>query len=232
MKKNRFFPHKRRSAEHIFYLECDESPDPSGKAVVYFVNNSEETLDRVSPASGGFTTADDEAILMTQSGHAPGFKNVEPGEAVAIDTYDPIFDGDFVISWGAYVSSPSIGARYFSADAIKGYAPNVTLHWQPLPEEMLDSEKGNEPVSPKTIAEDYCQETGLSLPKSTFINQGDMRQDYASERLSPSGLKLRRRFLRNGQVIQFEFIAADDRTVFHTTKPERAIDFVKALKNT
>lgn len=139
MEKNRRFLKDSADLEQIFYLTCCDGPSATEKAV-WFVNNSNEILDYVRPSSGGFTASDDEVISMTQSPNSVEYRDVKPCEAVLIDNYDVIFDGDFVISWGVEMKSASLGKRHLTSDLLKGREPNVCLHWQSLEEEIRDSE--------------------------------------------------------------------------------------------
>ena len=162
MEMKRRFLTKSTDPERIFYLTC-WSGQNAFQEEVFFVNNSDEKLDYVRPASGGFATCDDEVIPMNQKPDCIEYRDVQPNEAVMIDVYDSIFDGDFVISWGVELKSPSLGEQYFGSDHIKGEAPNITLHWKPLPEEMENSDDPKELIDPAKVAETYKQSSGLRV---------------------------------------------------------------------
>lgn len=162
MTERRKYPDDLRDKEHIFYLMTEEIEDSIEKNV-WFVNNSKETLNEVYNTSGGFTTADDVVIPMTHREDNERLKNVKPGEAVLIDLYDPIFDGDFVIEFCVTITADSFGTKKFCTESCKGGNPNGTFHWKSLPPDSVDPENPDEQLSPEKAALDYVHRTGRFL---------------------------------------------------------------------
>jgi hypothetical protein len=81
-------PRKPETRIPLFYFDRDGDD-------VYFVNNSTETLNRVTSNSGGLQTLDDES--MPVGGPTYSYKDVKPGEAVKVENYDSFYDSDFLL---------------------------------------------------------------------------------------------------------------------------------------
>ena len=229
MTERRKYPDDLRDEEHVFYLMTEEIEDSIEKNI-WFVNNSDEILQEIYNTSGGFATVDDGVISMTAKEDNPRFKNVKPKEAVLIDLYDPIFDGDFVIQFCETITADSFGTKEFCSQSRKGGLPNATLHWKPLPPESIDPENPGEMLSPEKAAFDYVERTGRYLEKSVSLNSGDLRMGYAHDRLAPTGLLLEREYFRNGDVIVFKFKDRSRAVVFQTCVLSKASEFVRNLK--
>lgn len=86
---------------------------------LYFVNDTDETLARVSSASGGFVTVDDDTVSIRKSAGV-AYLNVQPGEAVKVDEYDPIYDSDTLVQPQISIESPGIGRVTFFGPVEKG----------------------------------------------------------------------------------------------------------------
>ena len=71
-------------------------------------------------------TLDDEALSV--GGPAFSYEDVKPGEAVKVDSYDPILDSDFLMQLDVVVSSPSKGRVAYRCWAKGGFA-SVVLLW-------------------------------------------------------------------------------------------------------
>jgi hypothetical protein len=227
--KRRRFPEKVSDPERIFYLECYESSRPF-VSNVWFVNNSEETLDYVRPSSGGFATSDDDVIHMSPNPNRVEFKDVKPGEAVLIDVYDRFFDGDFVISWGVELKSPSLGERRFSSGATKGSTPEMGLFWKPLPEEIKNPDDPEKLVDPAKVAEAYRRRSGMGLPANIYLNKGNLLYGDNLEVLDICGLQSVTTKLQDGHVTDYRFLDGNGDDVFRTLDLGRAIAFVRGLK--
>ena len=213
MTTDRKFPEELRDPENIFYLESEGCH-------IWFVNNSDETLTKVSSSSGGFADADDESITM-EGKNPKVYKDVKPKEAVLVDKYDMFFDGDFMIEFAVDVTAPSFGQKQFKSELKKGGSPNATLLWKDLPKEVSPPEKS---------AQDYIEQSGNYLDKSINLNRGDLTQDYASKRLASSGLQLQKAKHRNGTVTEYKFSDVNGNVIFQTCEFERACVFVETLK--
>ena len=229
MEMKRQFPTELANPEKVFYLTCFAGQN-AFQDEVWFVNNCPETLDYVRPASGGFASSDDDIIQMTSSPDSVLYKDVQPREAVFIDVYDTIFDGDFLISWGVDLKSPSLGERYFDSDPIKGEAPEVVLHWNPLPEEMKSADDPERMVDPAKVAETYQQTSGLSLSANVQYNKGSLLYDINMGFLNKCGLKFSKEILRDGKVANYRFLNEEGSEIFRTLDLDRAMAFVGGLK--
>ena len=229
MEMKRRFLTKSTDPERIFYLTC-WSGQNAFQDEVWFVNNSDETLDYVRPASGGFATSDDDVVPMTQSPDSVLYKDVQPREAVFIDVYDTIFDGDFVISWGVDLKSPSLGERYFDSDPIKGKAPNITLHWRPLPEEIKSPDDPERMVDPCKVAEAYRETSGQSLRADIQYNKGSLLYDINMGFLNECGLQFFKETLRDGKAANYRFLDKQCGEIFRTLDSDRAINFIHGLE--
>ena len=229
MEMKRRFLTELANPEKVFYLTCFAGQN-AFQEEVFFVNNSDEKLDYVRPASGGFATSDDEVIPMNQKPDSIVYRDVQPNEAVMIDVYNSIFDGDFVISWGVELKSPSLGEQYFGSDHIKGEAPNITLHWKPLPEEMENSDDPKELIDPAKVAETYKQSSGLSLPSNVEYNKGSLLYHINMGFLNTCDLHFVKESLRDGKAANYRFLDKKDVEIFRTLDLDRAMAFVGALK--
>ncbi|PHR59899.1 MAG: hypothetical protein COA47_08955 [Robiginitomaculum sp.] len=230
MKTGRKFPETLRDAENIFYLQLQSIDMLEGD--IWFVNNSDETLLEVSNSSGGFaggTDGDVEDIVTMSTPKPTVYKDVKPKEAVRIDTYNEIFDGDFYIEFGAEITSPSFGKKHLKGELLKGGDPNATLLWTELPE-MPNPDDAAELLSPEKAANDYVDRSGQYLDKSISLNRGDLRADYAAKRLAPSGLLLEKTNHRNGRLTEYKFSDDGGKTIFHTYDFMRACLFIEALR--
>jgi len=110
----RRFPAKIADSDGLFYLTSWGGQEYEND--VWFVNNSDETLDYVRPSSGGFATSDDDVIPMIQSRDTVEYRDVEPGEAVKIDAYHIVYDSDFAISFGVDVKYRLLVRHTFQVD--------------------------------------------------------------------------------------------------------------------
>lgn len=229
MEKKRRLLTEVADPEKIFYLTCWGGPNPT-EEYVWFVNNSDETLDYVRPSSGGFATSDDDVIPMTQNPDSVEYLDVKPHEAVLIDVYDEIFDGDFVISWGVEVKSRGLGERHFASGLEKGSAPNVALYWSPLPEEIMNPDDPQEPVDPGKVAEAYRDSSKRSLTVNIHFNKGNLLHDVNTDLLNTCGLQLSKESLRDGHLTNYRFLNEEGVEIFRTLDLDRAMAFVHGLK--
>ena len=229
MEMKRRFLTELANPEKVFYLTCFAGQN-AFQDEVWFVNNFQETLYYVRPASGGFATCDDDVVPTSQSPDSVVYTDVKPNEAVFIDVYDTIFDGDFMISWGVDLKSPSLGERYFDSDPIKGEAPEVVLLWKPVPEEMENPDNPEELVDPAKVAETYQRTSGRSLPKDVQYNKGNLLYDINMGFLNKCGLKFSKEILRDGKSANYRFLNDDRDEIFRTLDLDRAMAFVRGLE--
>ena len=88
---------------------------------LYFVNDSGETLPRVSAEDGGFTSWDEGVISSwTETGKGYHYRDVRPGEAVKVAEFDDYYDLDYVLAVSVTLTSPSLGTLTLSTPLEKG----------------------------------------------------------------------------------------------------------------
>jgi len=98
----------------IFYLTL------SGEGHIKFVNNSEETLDKVfDVSSSGFGGPFDP--------HPKIYRNVQPGKSVVINKFDWMYDPYEDCEWGVTLTSPKLGTLTLKSKQKKGGEPEATL---------------------------------------------------------------------------------------------------------
>ena len=115
-------PRKPETRKPLFFVARDGDD-------LYFVNNSNETLNSVSTSTGGCQTLDDGDEVMPVSSKKPLYlyKYVKPGEAVKVEHYDPYWDSDFLLQLEVILSSPSYGNKLFRVLGKGGIASTVLL---------------------------------------------------------------------------------------------------------
>ena len=115
-------PRKPETRKPLFFVARDGDD-------LYFVNNSNETLNSVSTSTGGCQTLDDGDGVMPVSSKKPLYlyKYVKPGEAVKVEHYDPYWDSDFLLQLEVILSSPSYGNKLFRVLGKGGIASTVLL---------------------------------------------------------------------------------------------------------
>jgi hypothetical protein len=116
-------PRKPETRKPLFFVARDGDD-------LYFVNNSNETLNRVSTSTGGCQTLDDGDDVIAVRSVEPLYlyENVKPGEAVKVEHYDPYWDCDFLLQIEVNVSSPSHGNKLFRVLG-KGGVVSTVLLW-------------------------------------------------------------------------------------------------------
>jgi len=105
----------------VFWLDSDDTD-------IYFINNSDETLDYVVYARAAMQTLDDEDV-MSLSSIDECYEQVLPGEAVKIYEYDIIFDSDFLIQFEVRVCSKKYGDKVYLSSPFKGKFTEMVLLW-------------------------------------------------------------------------------------------------------
>jgi len=105
----------------LFWLDRDGEE-------LYFINDSDEILDIVKTITGGFSTADDDVVTVSDD-NGYYYEKVKPGEAVKVDEFDYIFDSDFVLQTRIYLESESHGKIELVAPAEKGGVEEIVLMW-------------------------------------------------------------------------------------------------------
>ena len=96
---------------------------------LYLVNSSEDTLDFVVAATGGFQTVDDDVVMTVTSENNYEYKNVKPNCAVKVEEYDGFYDLDFVLQVLLRIQSKNIGCIEIRSPATKGGAGETVLLW-------------------------------------------------------------------------------------------------------
>ena len=83
---------------------------------LYFLNQSNQMLNRVSNASNGVGLIDDEGDSVSTSTFKITYETVAPGEAVLIDEFDEIWDSDFLINTQIIVETDQSIENFLSCD--------------------------------------------------------------------------------------------------------------------
>ena len=88
---------------------------------LYFINNTNDIIDFVSSSTGGFTSSDDDT-LMINNGVDSGYhyKNVMPQEAIKIEEYDDFYDLDYVLWVEIVLKSEQEGTLQIQSPSEKG----------------------------------------------------------------------------------------------------------------
>ncbi|PRY73207.1 hypothetical protein [Halomonas ventosae] len=94
---------------------------------LYFVNETDETLRHVAAFTGGFITADDEALALQEANVV--YHDVLPHEGVKVAAYDGYYDLDYVFQLSFEVSSDRQGTWRIVPPAKKGGVPAQELLW-------------------------------------------------------------------------------------------------------
>ena len=96
---------------------------------LYFINETDEVLTTVTTSSGGYCTADDDVVSMSEN-NGYTYKSVQPKEAVKIDELDDFFDGDFILQSYVSVESEKLGSLELRSSPEKGGSRgNEVLLW-------------------------------------------------------------------------------------------------------
>lgn len=113
----------RKALFSLMYYEDDNLIDNSSgvpsKSNLYFVNESDEILKKVSTSSGGFFTIDDEHPVSV-GGKDLTYENVLPNEAVFIESYDNFYDLDYLLGLTLYIQSDKLEKLRIRAIPDKG----------------------------------------------------------------------------------------------------------------
>ncbi len=113
----------RKARFSLMYYEdnnlIDNSSEVPSKSYLYFVNESDEILKKVSTSSGGFFTIDSETPVSV-GGDDVTYDNVLPNEAVLVEQYDNFYDLDYVLGLTLYIQSDALGKLRIRAVADKG----------------------------------------------------------------------------------------------------------------
>ena len=120
-----FLPKEERIP--AFYLAVQDNKEDHYLSDVYFVNNTDETLDFVSSGSGGFQTCDDDVVSV--QGQDCFYEKVIPGEAVLVESYNIVYDSDYVLELSIEVLSRVLGNLNFK-ELKKGGFDSKVLMWK------------------------------------------------------------------------------------------------------
>ena len=121
IKNGGFPPRKPDMRMPIFWLTRNGNE-------LFFVNDSDETLDLVTTESGGFQTCDD--VVMGISGdEGYRYSDVKPHEAVKVEEYDDFYDADFLLQVSIFVRSKTRGNFLMRTLPQKGGVGELILLW-------------------------------------------------------------------------------------------------------
>ncbi len=96
---------------------------------LFFVNDSDETLDLVTTESGSFQTCDD-AVMGISSDEGYRYSDVKPHEAVKVEEYDDFYDTDFLLQVSIFVQSKTRGNFLMRTLPQKGGVSELVLFWE------------------------------------------------------------------------------------------------------
>ncbi len=95
---------------------------------LYFVNDSDETLEFVKAEDGGFTSVDDGAVsVWTKEGKGFLYRDVLPREAVKVAEFDDYYDLDYLLAVSVIIKSPVRGVVKLSTPLEKGGTKECVL---------------------------------------------------------------------------------------------------------
>lgn len=94
--------------------------------VVFFVNHSEYTLRTVRVSGQSLQLIDEGAVSSTPEPTV--YADVQPGEGVWVDEFDPLWDRDWMVGCTVTVASPVRGQESFGY-AGKGGPGSIVLLW-------------------------------------------------------------------------------------------------------
>jgi hypothetical protein len=116
-----FPPRKPDMRMPIFWLTRSENE-------LFFVNDSDETLDLVTTESGGFQTCDD-AVMGISSDEGYRYSDVKAHGAVKVEEYDDFYDADFILQVSIFVQSKTKGNFLMRTLPQKGGVVELVLLW-------------------------------------------------------------------------------------------------------
>jgi len=82
---------------------------------IYFVNESDEVLKKLSNDSFGFVG---EASIAGVSNYI--YKDINPGESVKVEEYDDFYDLDYMLGFKLYIESEKLGKIMIKPPMAKG----------------------------------------------------------------------------------------------------------------
>jgi hypothetical protein len=110
-----------------FYLAVQDNKEDHYLSDVYFVNNTDETLDFVSSGFGGFQTCDEDVVSV--QGRDCIYEKVIPGEAVLVESYHLVYDSDYLLELSIEALSRDLGTLKFN-EVEKGGFYSKVLMWK------------------------------------------------------------------------------------------------------
>lgn len=97
------------------------------KGALYFVNESDETLDVVS--SDSFGLIEDSALEKNPKYY---YENVKPNESVKVEEYDDYYDLDYLLGFDIYIKSKTLGNIKITPPPKKGGVISQELVYKDL----------------------------------------------------------------------------------------------------
>lgn len=95
---------------------------------LYLVNHTNQIFDQVLVATGGFQTLDNN--VMPISGHNMlTYKKVKPDDAILLDTFDGIYDLDYLFQVSMIIQSDKFGCFEIRSPTEKGEIQETVLLW-------------------------------------------------------------------------------------------------------
>jgi len=140
-------PNRKALFSLMYYggdIPSDNSSGVPSTSYLYFVNESDEILKKVSTSSGGFITIDEESAVPVE-GENLTYENVLPNEAVFIESYDNFYDLDYLLGVTLYIQSDKLGKLRIRSIADKGgVKPQALIFEDGLPRKYVVVQKIDE----------------------------------------------------------------------------------------
>lgn len=114
-------PRKPELRKPLFWLNRDDNE-------LYFINDSEETLDNVSTTTYGHT-CDLDMVLFLEGDGCLSYDHVKPQEAVKIEEFHPMWDSDFVLQVEIRLQSKKQGCFKITPPSKRGGIGEIVLLW-------------------------------------------------------------------------------------------------------
>lgn len=128
----------KRIKNKLTWVEPTFPPRPKRKALfsliaygdeLYFVNDSDEVLKRVSTESSGFFNVDNEMTVGLEKNPDYSYADILPSEAVKVEEYDKVLDSDFVLGLDIFIESEKFGKIHIRPKSYKGGVQSQPLMW-------------------------------------------------------------------------------------------------------
>jgi hypothetical protein len=86
---------------------------------VYLVNNSTEVISYIKPSSHGFFSSGEELLLL-ENNNKLDYKDIQPNEAVLVDSFNRLYDSDSNLILSMEIKSELTGNVIVTTESSKG----------------------------------------------------------------------------------------------------------------